>query len=178
MRSSQNPFLPGLLALFFLVGGWLKCQSPKKPPTPLLIEPGRGPEATPLNAPTQQLIAHWGRSGINIQGRSIRQSAKGWEAIITPGGKIQFFIAYFNEPTFQDYPGKIAGGLGAASTVAAVKKAYGPPHREKQRILSPTARYPGASEVTLDYGPRGIRFVFINDRLTQAQVFPPIPAKK
>lgn len=97
---------------------------------------------------------------------------KGLDASYGEDGRIRTIFLYYKLPGYVIFDGITDKGIGKDSSIKDVLKAYGPPTRESDSIISEFGSVSGAHEHTITYTHKGIEFTFWDDRLADIRVLP------
>lgn len=137
-----------------------------------LITPGIGIKNLSLKDSIQNAKTQFSSEFVEKNGYLLLPT-KGFDASYGEDGKIRAIFLYYKLPGYMTFNGITDKGIGKESSKKDVLKAYGPPTREGDSIISAFGSVPGAHEHTITYAHQGIEFTFWDDKLADIRVITP-----
>ncbi|BAK11009.1 hypothetical protein [Pantoea ananatis] len=137
-----------------------------------LITPGIGIKNLSLNDSIQHAKTQFSRD-FAVKDGYLFLPTKGLDASYGEDGKIRTIFLYYKLPRYVTFDGITDKGIGKDSSIKDVLKAYGPPTREGDSIISEFGSVPGAHEHTITYVHQGIQFTFWDETLADIRVLTP-----
>lgn len=162
-----------LLVLFSL--SLLGCDSQNKPLSSyqgFLITPGVGIKNLSLNDTVQQAESNFSKDFV-VKNGYLHLPSKGIDASHGADNRIKAIFLYFRLPNYNAFNGITEKGIGINSSIEDVHKAYGPPTREGESVISEFGSVPGALEHSITYENLGIEFTFWDRMLADIRVMTP-----
>jgi hypothetical protein len=137
-----------------------------------LITSGVGIKNLSINDSIQQAKTQFSREFVAKDGYLLLP-AKGLDASYGDDERIRTIFLYYKLPGYVAFDGITDKSIGKESSIKDVLKAYGPPTREGDSIISEFGSLPGAHEHTITYVHQGIEFTFWDDKLADIRVTTP-----